>query len=157
MRGSVSEKDEDRKWDEGCVSGGSSARQPQASCFILEPRYMPPKPAGPNADKLPPKALSSTAMSLPLFFEPNQGQTAPQVKFLARGAGYGLFLTADEAVLELRERQHSAFSGQLSALSSQLSACFQFGDSHAARRSQLVGPRFRRFASAGEEQLFYWQ
>ena len=48
------------------------------------------------------KALASSSLpkslSLPLFFEPNQGQTAPQVKFLARGSGYGLFLTADEAV-----------------------------------------------------------
>ena len=43
----------------------------------------------------------SKSISLPLFFEPNRGQTAPQVKFLARGAGYGLFLTADEAVLDL--------------------------------------------------------
>jgi hypothetical protein len=41
-------------------------------------------------------------VSLPLLFEPNLGQTDPQVKFLARGGGYGLFLTADEAVLELR-------------------------------------------------------
>jgi hypothetical protein len=49
------------------------------------------------------KALASHSLSLPMFFEPNQGQTAPQVKFLARGAGYGLFLTADEAVLELQQ------------------------------------------------------
>ena len=62
------------------------------------------------------KLLSSTALSLPLFFEPNQGQTAPQVKFLARGAGFGLFLTADEAVLQL---QPSAVSTRHSALSSQ--------------------------------------
>jgi len=48
------------------------------------------------------EALPSKSLSLPLFFEPNQGQTAPQVKFLARGAGYGLFLTADEAVLDLQ-------------------------------------------------------
>jgi uncharacterized repeat protein (TIGR01451 family) len=39
---------------------------------------------------------------LPLNFEPNQGQTDPQVKFLARGAGYGVFLTADQAILSLR-------------------------------------------------------
>ncbi len=62
------------------------------------------------------KALPSTFLSLPLFFEPNQGQTAPQVKFLARGAGYGLFLTADEAVLRL---QPSAVSAQHSAVGSQ--------------------------------------
>ncbi len=55
------------------------------------------------------KALFSTSFSLPLFFEPNQGQTDPQVKFLSRGRGYGLFLTADEAVLEL---QPAAAGGQ---------------------------------------------
>ncbi len=62
-----------------------------------------------GADASAQKALASKsrtmspakAISLPLFFEPNQGQTAPQVKFVARGAGYGLFLTADEAVLKL--------------------------------------------------------
>ena len=65
------------------------------------------------------KALPSTVLSLPLFFEQNQGQTAPPVKFLARGAGYGLFLTSDEAVLEL---QTSAISTEHSALSSQPSS-----------------------------------
>jgi uncharacterized repeat protein (TIGR01451 family) len=39
---------------------------------------------------------------LPLMFEPNQGQTDPSVKFLARGSGYGLYLTADDAVLTLQ-------------------------------------------------------
>lgn len=38
---------------------------------------------------------------LPLTFEVNQGQTDPTVKFLARGDGYGLFLTPTEAVLSL--------------------------------------------------------
>jgi len=47
-------------------------------------------------------AASASAVSLPLFFEPNEGQTDGRVKFLARGAGYGLFLTADEAVLALQ-------------------------------------------------------
>ena len=39
---------------------------------------------------------------LPLIFEANQGQSHPQVKFLARGAGYGLFFTANETVLSLQ-------------------------------------------------------
>jgi hypothetical protein len=39
---------------------------------------------------------------LPLSFEVNQGQADPQVNFLARGSGYALFLTADEAVLSLQ-------------------------------------------------------
>ena len=56
------------------------------------------------------KAVSSALV--PLFFEPNRGQTDPKVKFLARGSGYGLFLTADEAVLELQPPayQHAGFS-----------------------------------------------
>src|SRR5438034_4880231 len=39
---------------------------------------------------------------LPLAFEANQGQSDPQVKFLSRGAGYSLFLTADAAVLSIQ-------------------------------------------------------
>ena len=38
---------------------------------------------------------------LPLSFEANQGQTDDQVKFLSRGPGFSLFLTAAEAVLDL--------------------------------------------------------
>ena len=36
---------------------------------------------------------------LPLSFEANQGQTDARVRFLARGGGYTVFLTDDEAVL----------------------------------------------------------
>lgn len=39
---------------------------------------------------------------LPLSFEANQGQAAPQIKFLVRGAGYGLALTPQGTVLWLR-------------------------------------------------------
>lgn len=44
---------------------------------------------------------------LPLSFEVNEGQTDRQVRFLSRGPGYGLFLTATGAVLTLRKRQSS--------------------------------------------------
>src|SRR5437588_196202 len=37
--------------------------------------------------------------NLPLAFEMNQGQTAPQVDFLARGADYTLALSSGNAVL----------------------------------------------------------
>lgn len=39
---------------------------------------------------------------LPLSFEENQGQTAGVVRYLTRGSGYELFLTAQEAVLALK-------------------------------------------------------
>jgi len=40
---------------------------------------------------------------IPLNFEPNRGQVAPEVQFLSRGPGYALFLTPGEAVLELNK------------------------------------------------------
>ena len=39
---------------------------------------------------------------LPLIFEPNQGQAGPGVKFLARGAGYSLFLDNSGIVLGMQ-------------------------------------------------------
>jgi uncharacterized repeat protein (TIGR01451 family) len=43
---------------------------------------------------------------LPLAFEQNDGQTAEEVRFLSRGAGYTLFLTSADAVLALRKTSH---------------------------------------------------
>ncbi len=40
--------------------------------------------------------------ALPLAFEQNQGQTDAQVKYMARGNGYTLFLTATDAVFSLQ-------------------------------------------------------
>src|SRR5204862_428534 len=45
--------------------------------------------------------VSQSYGKLPLHFEANQGQTHKDVRFLARGAGYSLYLTAGEAVLVL--------------------------------------------------------
>jgi len=56
---------------------------------------------------LPPRVVDSYG-KLPLSFEANRGQTAPQVKFLARGPGYTLFLTADAAVLSLARQKTNA-------------------------------------------------
>jgi hypothetical protein len=39
---------------------------------------------------------------LPLSFEENVGQTSREVRYVSRGSGYDLFLTAQEAVLALR-------------------------------------------------------
>ena len=58
----------------------------------------------PQASRQPAVELYS---SLPLIFEANQGQSDAAVEFLARGAGYGLFLTNDEAVLALRRASSS--------------------------------------------------
>lgn len=41
----------------------------------------------------------SSSLHLPLSFEENEGQVDPRVKFLAKGAGYEIFLTADGLTL----------------------------------------------------------
>lgn len=54
---------------------------------------------------------------LPLSFEANQGQMDKSVNFMARGSGYSLFLTPEEAVLTLRQN-----SSGTSTVSSQVGA-----------------------------------
>ena len=53
------------------------------------------------------QAATELYSRLPLMFEANLGQSDASVKFLARGAGYGLFLTNNEAVLALRRASSS--------------------------------------------------
>jgi hypothetical protein len=54
------------------------------------------------------KNVHLSPLHLPMIFEPNRGQSDPRVKFLSRGAGYGVFLTPDQAVLTLGARAGSA-------------------------------------------------
>ena len=62
---------------------------------------------------IPPNDIvSSTSVksdygNLPLSFELNKGQTAEDVKFLARSSGYNLFLTDNEAVLRFQNHRGS--------------------------------------------------
>lgn len=53
---------------------------------------------------LAPRQLRQAYAQLPMGFEANQGQAAPDVRFIARGSGYVLFLTADGATLGLHRR-----------------------------------------------------
>ncbi len=46
--------------------------------------------------------------NVPLSFEANHGQTDRRVQFFSRGAGYGLFLTPGEAILELENPASAA-------------------------------------------------
>ena len=49
---------------------------------------------------------------LPLSFEANHGQADGRVKFLSHTGGYTLFLTGDEAVLEMRGKNAKKNSPQ---------------------------------------------
>jgi hypothetical protein len=81
--------------------------------IIFSSRLVHSAPAGPTAiesNLSVPEESDSTAIAdrygkLPLSFEANEGQTDQRVKFISRGPGYDLFLTAAEAVLTLRRPQ----------------------------------------------------
>src|SRR5262249_53493025 len=56
-----------------------------------------------NIDRTTRARIERTYGKLPMRFEANEGQTDARVKFMARGAGYSVFLMGDEAVLQLRK------------------------------------------------------
>jgi len=110
----------------------------------LDPAGMLPDPV---ARKTPPVILPEPDAAtkarivgaygkLPLSFEANHGQTDAQVKYLARGRGYTLFLTGTEAVLVLRN-QPSALSDQQSARTGKTKKTQK--PSRTMLRMQLVG------------------
>jgi len=50
------------------------------------------------------RRVRAAMSALPLAFEANQGQNDPQVKYMARGNGYTLFLTQTDAVFAVHSR-----------------------------------------------------
>ena len=65
-------------------------------CYGVSPAAPPPKDS-----KLEKARIERNYGNLPLSFEANRGQSAPEVKFLSRGSGYSLFLTDTAAILSL--------------------------------------------------------
>jgi Beta-propeller repeat len=73
---------------------GSSAAKPAAAAPAL------------SADQR--GRVRASLGTLPLAFEANQGQTDPQVKYMARGNGYTIFLTANDTVFALSSSSQPA-------------------------------------------------
>ena len=88
--------------------------------------------------------IQASYAALPLAFEQNQGQTDTQVKYMARGNGYTLFLTANAAVFSLQSRSAKREPSTVrrgaelraQSLAEQRNAQ---KDSYAVVRMQLVG------------------
>jgi len=76
--------------------------------------------------------------ALPLAFEQNQGQTDSQVKYMARGDGYILFLTANDAVFSLQSRSSNTSTSRAPALANTRQHTAQ-KVSAAVVRMQLAG------------------
>ena len=97
----------------GVVRVGSvhPAAKDQSSSVYASPAISPFPSLG-RAPQIAARQMARAYGQIPLIFEANQGQSDAQVKFLAHGNGYGLFLTAEEAVLVL---QHPAARAGLPA------------------------------------------
>jgi hypothetical protein len=54
---------------------------------------------------------------LPLVFEPNRGQSDPLIRFLARGPGYAVFITPEQALLKLLGPKPASVRMQLAGAS----------------------------------------
>ncbi|HKW34188.1 MAG TPA: SBBP repeat-containing protein [Candidatus Acidoferrum sp.] len=103
-----------------------------ACIFVVSLFAVAPATLGQNqtADAVPQKSSASGRISntqmfdaygrLPLNFEANEGQSSLQVKFVARGLGYALFLTQDGAVLSLQDLRNAPAKGEAFAGSNAL-------------------------------------
>src|SRR5882762_4907066 len=79
-------------------STGRRSSQPGAGRSVVAASHASKFPSAKDSPK-----WSEAYGKLPLSFEENQGQTAPEVRYVSHGSGgYELFLTPQEAVLALR-------------------------------------------------------
>jgi len=92
-------------------------------------------PAAPNVKV----QLQANYGKLPLSFESNRGQTDAQVKFLARGQGYSLFLTPTEVVLSLKKPQAQARISPPSATSETVKTVLRMRFAGASPEPKVTG------------------
>jgi hypothetical protein len=87
------------------------------------------------------KSLSVTERykQFPLSFEPNREQTNAEVKFLARGQGYILFLTEKEAVFALGKALHSSTVLRMSFLGANAKPSFTGMEELPGKSNYLIG------------------
>ncbi len=75
-------------------------------------------------------------LKLPLRFEVNRGQSAPAARYLARGAGYTLYLTSSAAVLDLATAPYPLY---LKLLGSNVNAAVEGLDALPGKSNYLRG------------------
>ncbi|MGA7796566.1 MAG: choice-of-anchor D domain-containing protein, partial [Candidatus Acidiferrales bacterium] len=82
-----------------CLYANANAQSPKPAMKAQATR--PAATASPSPAAV--QAARASFAKLPLSFEENVGQTDGRVKYMSRGWGYNLFLTADQAVFALRD------------------------------------------------------
>jgi hypothetical protein len=83
--------------------------------------------------------VAATYLQAPLRFEANRGQAHKDVRFLSRGLGYSLYLTADEAVLVIAGQEMDMKRDVRSRRAHAKPAVLQMGLVGAARRPVMSG------------------
>lgn len=108
------------------------------------------------AARIPASAAQSSRVradldALPLAFEANQGQTDPQVKYMARGKGYTAFLTADETVFAVQAtRANPTITGKRGAQFPENTRTAMRGETAAIRMKLVGGNEHAQIAAESE-------
>ncbi len=120
-----------RLWDRFTEQGAACSKAARAVLLLMTLGAM--AAGAVEGPTLPASASANLRYaSLPLVFEQNRGQAPPAVKFLARGNGFAVFFTKNQAVMSL-ERSAASSHQQSSA------AAFAGRDAHGnpARKDVL--------------------
>ncbi|HEX8190020.1 MAG TPA: SBBP repeat-containing protein [Pyrinomonadaceae bacterium] len=99
----------------------STAAALLAAPLMLNRHEAPAPAAAGEQTQTSPEQARETYGRIPLSFEANRGQTEPTVDFLARGAGYALFLKPTEAVFVLLKSDSRARIDESAAVADQQS------------------------------------
>ena len=84
------------------IFAGNNLQQHEDMPALLQLRSQSTALAAAEVDEATRGQVVANYGKLPMRFEANEGQFNEQVRFVTRGSGYCLFLTANEAVLSLR-------------------------------------------------------
>ena len=108
--------------------------------------------AAPTASTAANSRVRASLASLPLAFEANQGQTDPQVKYMARGNGYTVFLTPNETVFALNSSSSVSRTTAQSVTGKRKTAPkVRKKEVNAAIHMHLVGANARAQIAASDE------
>ena len=122
----------------------SAGSHPQQAKAVTQPAASPAL----NAEQQ--NRVRAALGALPLGFEANQGQSDPQVKYMARGNGYTLFLTENEAVFAVHSSSNN--SGLRSRVTSpKPQPAPRTDEKSAAIHMQLVGANSHAEMTSGTQ------
>ena len=137
----------------GSTGHGSTKLGHAATSAAIENSAPQPKTVADAKNRIKANITANYA-ALPLAFEQNQGQTDSRVKYMARGDGYTLFLTANDAVFALRSNQSHRGSGPMlrgrARVNVNRSGNFAEEESPAVVRMQLAGANSAPYVSASD-------